>query len=211
LTNNKLVKSDLIFDILTWQCRISEERSRDVRPLHWIIAHTLIPCGVLWCGWSPERKHGSTRVMTQPVMCVTAGMADACLHCVIYKHQQQKLKLPEFTEFTAEQLLPGQAIQSAKAGCTDRPSQYKSHLRGHSPPAKLGRTMCWDLGRLSRAFDLCGGPGRPLRYRKRERSFKLSAYGGERTSVGIHLLWIELICSTTSFTYPVYIEGGHLL
>jgi hypothetical protein len=29
-----------------------------------------------------------------------------------------------------------------KAGAMDRPSHYKSHLPDHSPPAKLGRTLC---------------------------------------------------------------------
>jgi hypothetical protein len=33
----------------------------------------------------------------------------------------------------------GQAVQSGKSDSTDRPSQYKSHLLGHLPPAKLRR------------------------------------------------------------------------
>ncbi len=41
-------------------------------------------------------------------------MTDDCLHFVIYKHQQQNLKLPELA----------------------------TELYG--PPVKLGRTMCWD-------------------------------------------------------------------
>ncbi len=45
-------------------------------------------------------------------------------------------------QIAAEQLLPRQTIQSGKAGGMDRPSQYKPHLPGHSPPAKLGRTPC---------------------------------------------------------------------
>jgi hypothetical protein len=35
--------------------------------------------------------------------------------------------------------LPEQTVRSGKADGTDRPTQYKSHLPGHSPPAKLGR------------------------------------------------------------------------
>jgi hypothetical protein len=42
-------------------------------------------------------------------------------------------------QLAAGQLLPGQTVQSGKAGGTDRPSQYKSHLPGHN--AKLGRAL----------------------------------------------------------------------
>jgi hypothetical protein len=46
-------------------------------------------------------------------------------------------------QLTAEQLLTGRTVQSGREGITGRPSQYKSHLPGHSLPAKLGRTPCW--------------------------------------------------------------------
>ncbi len=46
------VKSDLIFDIHTGHCRFSEERSRDDRPPHWIIAQSpyfdTLRCAVVW-------------------------------------------------------------------------------------------------------------------------------------------------------------------
>jgi hypothetical protein len=58
--DNKLVKSDLIFDIHTGHCRISEERLRDARPplslLYWILTHTLMPCGVLCTAKNQYRK-----------------------------------------------------------------------------------------------------------------------------------------------------------
>ena len=63
----------------------------------------------------------------------------------------------------------------------------------------------------------CGGPGRPLRYRKkREISalLKLSAYRGERTSVGFHHLWIELTVYVRPFRSPILVycmlKRGHL-
>ncbi len=34
-------------------------------------------------------------------------------------------------------------VRSVRAGATDRPSQYRSHLPSLCPPAKLGRTPCW--------------------------------------------------------------------
>jgi hypothetical protein len=39
-------------------------------------------------------------------------------------------------------LQPGLSVWSGRAGGTDCPSQYKSHLPGHSFPAKLGRMPC---------------------------------------------------------------------
>jgi hypothetical protein len=53
----------------------------------------------------------------------------------------------------AEQLLLGHGYG------TDRLSQYKSSLHGHSPPAKLGRTPCW-AGSLDGR--LCGRAKPPL-------------------------------------------------
>ncbi len=46
----------------------------------------------------------------------------------------------KFHQLAAGQLLPGQTEEAVKAGGTDHPSQYKSHLPGHSTPTKLGRT-----------------------------------------------------------------------
>ncbi len=43
----------------------------------------------------------------------------------------------------AEQLLPGQAVRSIRAGGTYHLSQYKSKLPGNSPLPNLGEPPCW--------------------------------------------------------------------
>ncbi len=45
-------------------------------------------------------------------------------------------------QLAAEQPLSRQMVRSGKADGTNRLSQYKSSLQGHTPPAKLGRTPC---------------------------------------------------------------------
>jgi hypothetical protein len=55
------------------------------------------------------------------------------LYGFIIIHKQQQLELPE----------TGSSASPMSAVGKDRPSQYKSRLLGHSPPAKLGRTLFW--------------------------------------------------------------------
>ncbi len=73
--------------------------------------------------------------------------AGPCLSCVIFCMKIGSVHLLYKIswichQLAAEQLTPGQAVRSGKSGGTNRPSQYKSHLLGHFPQAKLERTPC---------------------------------------------------------------------
>jgi hypothetical protein len=61
---------------------------------------------------------------------VTAVMTDDCVHL-------QYSSSWKCHSLAAEQLLIGKTVGYDKAGGTARPSQYKSHLLGHSPPANI--------------------------------------------------------------------------
>ncbi len=66
---------------------------------------------------------------------LTAVMTDGCVH-LLYNSSWK------FNQLAAGQLLSGQPVRYGKAGSMDRPSQCKSHLPGHCPPAQLSRAPC---------------------------------------------------------------------
>jgi hypothetical protein len=130
-------------------------------------------------------------------VCVTAGMADGCLHFVIYKHQQQKLKVPEIA---AEQLLPGQAIRSPSGQAVRTDHHSTNHTYGAiSHPAKLGRTMCWD-GSLQSSTSVVVPVG-PLDTGKRE----ISALLKHLADRGAH------ICRISPPVERMFGYGSHIL
>jgi hypothetical protein len=62
-------------------------------------------------------------------------MTDGCVH-LLYNNSCK------FHQLAAGQPLSEQPVRSGKAGGTGRPTEHKSHLPGHCPPAKLSRLLC---------------------------------------------------------------------
>jgi hypothetical protein len=83
-----------------------------------------------WCCSWPGRRYVSIRVMTRAAMC------DCSDDCRLYTISNITTTSSSCNcqNFAAEQLLSGQAVRTI---------HHSTHMPGHSPPAKLGRTPWW--------------------------------------------------------------------
>ncbi len=71
--------------------------------------------------------------------CVISVMSVFCIHLVIY---QQQLRLLEARSWAAP--WQGRRYSTSSSWQALRPSQYKSSHTHPFPPARQGRTPCWD-------------------------------------------------------------------
>jgi hypothetical protein len=93
-----------------------------------------------WSHFQLAFKQGEGRVLLElgpgPPCVISVMAANRVRLVIVYQQSSSSYNL------AAEQFLAGQAVRSVRAGGMPHPSQCKSHLPGHYPPATLGRTLC---------------------------------------------------------------------